>query len=235
MKSAAIFILIHCCLPEESSAFQIAGRLRFSAPIRKPSSSLCGSSFRWHISNHAANHRYRHGLTQANSAMDPLFGGSIYTLFEFIGKKLPTAFFKELGVIDDHPLLLAIYFLSNLAFPAAGVRMLTVRGRPNRRLGSLIILVGFISAAFHWYVTFRSQCSSTPLVTASEQASVFSRKRKPHCSYLVSHRHHLFCFSGNNVRHLQVVLRSWNLIGDRMALLPFISGARAHTHKHTQN
>jgi hypothetical protein len=76
--------------------------------------------------------------------------GAIYSSFEFVGNRLPTGFFKELGLIDNHPVLLAVYFLSNLAFPAAGIRMLTARERPNRRLGWLIIMVGFVSAAFHW-------------------------------------------------------------------------------------
>ena len=86
--------------------------------------------------------------TAAHPAFYP---SAIYEAFEFIGNRLPTAFFKELGMIDNHPVLLAIYFLSNLAFPAAGIRMLMVRERPNRRLGWLVILVGFISAAFHWW------------------------------------------------------------------------------------
>lgn len=77
-----------------------------------------------------------------------------YALFEFIGRRLPTAFFKELGTPHRTPMWMAFFMLSNVAFPIAGIKILVSRERANRKLAIFVFLVGFISTAFHW-----SQCS----------------------------------------------------------------------------
>eukprot|EP00281_Chroomonas_sp_CCMP1168_P026939 CAMPEP_0206238932 /NCGR_PEP_ID=MMETSP0047_2-20121206/15092_1 /ASSEMBLY_ACC=CAM_ASM_000192 /TAXON_ID=195065 /ORGANISM="Chroomonas mesostigmatica_cf, Strain CCMP1168" /LENGTH=303 /DNA_ID=CAMNT_0053663527 /DNA_START=78 /DNA_END=989 /DNA_ORIENTATION=- len=77
-----------------------------------------------------------------------------YALFEFVGMRLPSAFFKELGTPHRTPTWMAFFLLSNIAFPIAGVKILLSRERANRKLAIFVFMVGFISTAFHW-----SQCS----------------------------------------------------------------------------
>jgi hypothetical protein len=77
-----------------------------------------------------------------------------YHLFEFVGRRLPRQFFTELGTPEHSSIWIALFLLSNIAFPIAGVKILATRERPNRKLAFFVFLVGAISTAFHW-----TQCS----------------------------------------------------------------------------
>ena len=178
MQTTALLTLF-CCLAQDASAFYATQSITLRPLHNISPSSRVGISLR-------CKHGRRFG---GRTVLSPNLGRlkmsqpsihssslivSFYSAFEFIGHRLPSAFFKELGMIDDHPILLAIYFLSNLAFPAAGIRMLMVRDRPNRRLGWLIIMVGFISAAFHWYV-FPNLMFRSTLLSLSSPCSALSQ------------------------------------------------------------
>lgn len=77
-----------------------------------------------------------------------------YAMFEFIGRRLPKAFFKELGTPERSPVWMSFFLLSNIAFPIAGVKILTKREKTNKKLAVFVFIVGAVSTAFHW-----TQCS----------------------------------------------------------------------------
>uniref|UniRef100_A0A7S0UDC5 Post-GPI attachment to proteins factor 3 n=2 Tax=Hemiselmis andersenii TaxID=464988 RepID=A0A7S0UDC5_HEMAN len=90
--------------------------------------------------------------------------GRGYELFEFVGRMLPTAFFKQLGTPHKTPGWVALFLLSNIAFPIAGIKILTSRReeKPNKMLAIFVFLVGIVSTTFHW-----NQCclgSGSPVV-----------------------------------------------------------------------